>query len=154
MRRLTLLLATASLAACAKKEEAPPAPPPPPPAPVAPAPIDLATVAGTWNFNVMGMTGDSVLTTYTLVATGTTDGWMMTLKGRKPMALTVTVSGDSIMASAPEYESVLRKGQKVQTNTTLHLVGDKLMGTTMAHYRVKTADSLVTLRSEGTRAPK
>jgi hypothetical protein len=152
MRRLALVLSTLILAACAKKEA--PAPPPPPPAPPpAPAPINLASIAGMWNFKVMPATGDSVLTTYTLVVTADTTGWIMTLPKRKPMTLHVTVSGDSVMADAPQYESVLRKGVKVTTNSVFHVVGDKLMGTTMAHYTVTGPDSLVALRGEGTRAP-
>src|ERR1019366_8590600 len=149
MRRLALVLSTLILAACAKKEA--PAPPPPPPAPPpAPAPINLASIAGMWNFKVMPATGDSVLTTYTLVVPADTTGWLMTLPKRKPMTLHVTVSGDSVMADAPQYESVLRKGVKVTTNSVFHVVGDKLMGTTMAHYTVTGPDSLVALRGEGT----
>jgi hypothetical protein len=150
MRRLALALSTLMLAACAKKEE--PAPPPPPEAPPAPAPINLASVAGNWDFKVMPATGDSVVTTFTLVATGDTTGWTMTLPKRKALALKVTVSGDSVMTVSPQYESVLRKGMKVSTNSTFHMVGDKLVGTTIAHYAVKTADSVVNLRTEGTRA--
>lgn len=153
MRRLSLILAAVLLAACAKKEAAPEAVNTPA-APVAPAPINLATVAGTWSFNVMPATGDSVLTTYILVATSTTAGWTMYLPKRDPMTLQIMVMGDSIMATAPSYESVLRKGVKVTTNSIFHLVGDKLLGTTMAHYTVKGPDSLVALRAEGVKAPK
>ena len=150
MRRLALVLSASLLAACAKKE--PPPPPPPPMAPPAPAPINLASVAGMWSFKVMGATGDSVLTTYTLAATADTTGWVMTLKDRKPMAVHVTVSGDSVMVDAAPYASVLRKGQTVSTNSVMRLVGDKMVGTTTAHYS-KGADSLVKLRSEGTKMP-
>ena len=153
MRRLSLILAAVLLAACAKKEAAPEAVKTPA-APVAPAPINLATVAGTWSFKVMPATGDSVLTTYILVATSTTAGWTMYLPKRDPMTLQIMVMGDSIMAAAPSYESVLRKGVKVTTNSVFHLVGDKLLGTTMAHYTVKGPDSLVALRAEGVKAPK
>ena len=152
MRRLVLVLSALVLAACAKKEAPAPPPPPPPVAPPAPAPINLASVAGNWDFKVMLATGDSVVTTFTLVATGDTTGWTMTLPKRKPLALQVTTSGDSVMTVSPQYESVLRKGVKVSTNSTFHMVGDKLVGTTVAHYAVKTADSVVALRSEGTRA--
>jgi hypothetical protein len=123
-------------------------------APPAPAPINLGSVAGTWNFKTMPATGDSVLVTYTLIATADTTGWIMTLPNRKPMALHVTVSGDSVMTDSPQYESVLRKGVKVTTNGTLHLVGDKLVGTTVAHYTVTGPDSVRMLRTEGVRAPK
>jgi hypothetical protein len=152
MRRLVLVLSASLLAACAKKEA--PAPPPPPPmAPPAPAPINLASVAGTWTVRVMPATGDSTLLTYTMVATADTTGWIINLPKRKPMPVHVMVSGDSVMVAVAEYESVLRKGQRVSTTGAVHLVGDKLVGTTIAHY-AKGADSVVTLRTEGTRMPK
>ena len=150
MRRIALAVGLTLLAACAKKEE--PVPPPPPPAaPPAPAPINMSAVAGMWTFNVMGATSDSVLTTYSLTATADTSGWIMTLPNRKPMTLKVMVSGDSIVAESPEYESVLRKGVKVHTNSVFHMTGETLTGTTTAHYIIKGADSVVMLRSNGTK---
>lgn len=155
MRRLAFVLSAVLLVACAKKEPEPaPATPEPAAPPPAPAPIDLNAVAGTWEMKVMPATGDSVLTTYTLVATADTAGWVMTLPKRKPINLAITVSGDSVMSVAPTYESVLRKGTKVTTTSTFHLVGDKLTGTTVAHYTTAGADSVVMLRSEGTKVPK
>ena len=153
MRRLAMVVTAALLAGCAQKEATPEAAPAEPMAAPAPAPINLTTVAGTWEFKTMSATSDSVLTTGTLVATANTDGWMMTLPKRKPMALTITVSGDSIMSQSPPYESVLRKGVMVNTSTVYHLVDGKLMGTTMAHYS-KGADSVVVLRTEGVRKPQ
>jgi hypothetical protein len=35
----------------------------------------------------------------------------------------------------------------------MRLVDDKLVGTTIAHYQVSSADSVVTLSTVGTRAP-
>ncbi|MBK9547545.1 MAG: hypothetical protein IPO52_00190 [Gemmatimonadetes bacterium] len=154
MRRLMLVLSTAVVMGCAKKEETPPEVVTEPPAPVAPAPIDMAAVAGTWEMKTMGATSDSVLTTFTLEASADTAGWLMAFPKRTPMKLSITVSGDSIMSVSPQYESVLRKGAKVQTNTVFHLVGDKLVGRTTAHYTGAGADSVVTLRSEGTKLPK
>lgn len=149
MRRISVLVATAVLAGCAKKPEAPAAPPAAP----APAPINMASVAGMWSMKTMAAVGDSVLTTSTLTATADTSGWILTLPNRKPMTLHVVISGDSIMADAPSYESVLRKGVTVQTSSVYHLVGDKLMGTTKAHYSVTGPDSLVMLRTEGVKMP-
>lgn len=151
MRRLVLVLSASLLAACAKKEAPPP--PPPPMAPPAPAPINLASVAGTWTVKVMPATGDSTLLTYTMMATADTSGWIINLPNRKPMPMHVMVSGDSVMVAVASYESVLRKGQKVTTSGVIRLVGDKLVGTTVAHY-AKGPDSVVTLRTEGTRIPK
>lgn len=154
MRRLILVLSTAAVMGCAKKDEAPPETVAEPPAPVAPAPIDLAAVAGTWDVKTMGATNDSVLTTFTLEASADTAGWLMAFPKRTPMKLNITVSGDSIMSVSPEYESVLRKGVKVHTNTVWRLVGDKLVGHTLAHYAGAGPDSVLQLRSEGTKAPK
>lgn len=148
MKCLAMAVTAALLAGCAQKEATPEAAPAEPVA--APAPIDLASVAGTWEFKTMSATSDSVLTTGTLVATATTDGWTMTLPNRKPVTLTIMVSGDSIMAQSPPYESVLRKGVTVNTSTVYHLVDGKLMGTTTAHYS-KGADSVLALRTEGVR---
>lgn len=153
MRRLSLLLAAVLFAACAKKEAAPEATTAPA-ASKAPAPIDLATVAGTWSFKVMPATGDSVLTTYILVATANTAGWTMYLTGRDPITLQVMVMDDSIMATSPAYQSVLRKNVKVFTTSVFHMVDDKLIGHMMAHYTVKGPDSLVALRAEGVKAPR
>lgn len=154
MRRLMLVLSTAVMMGCAKKEETPPETVAEPPAPVAPAPIDMAAVAGTWDMQTMSATSDSVLTTFTLEASADTAGWLMAFPKRLPMKLNITVSGDSIMSVSPQYESVLRKGAKVQTNTVFHLVDGKLVGHTTAHYTGVGADSVVQLRSTGTKAQK
>ncbi len=152
MRPLRYLLGIALLAACAKEKPAatPALPPPPPPAP---APINLADVAGNWTFKVMPEASDSVLTTYTAHATAADTGWTMTLPKRKPIALKITASGDSILMTTPVFESVLRKNVKVFTQGALHLVGGKLVGTTTAHYTTTKPDSVVHLRFEGTKAP-
>lgn len=149
MRRIALTLTLVIVAACAKKEEEPPIVVPAPPT----ASIDLASVAGTWNMQVMGATSDSVLTTYTLNATAGTEGWVMNMPNRDPLTLRITVSGDSIMSEAPEFESVLRKGVKVRTTSVFHMSGDNLTGTTTAHYQITGADSVVILRTSGTRKP-
>lgn len=154
MRHLMLVLSTAVVMGCATKEEAPPEVVTEPPAPVAPAPIDMAAVAGTWEMKTMGATSDSVLTTYTLEATADTAGWLLAFPKRVPMKLSITIDADSIISMSPDYESVLRKGATVQTNTVFHLVGGKLIGHTTARYTGAGADSVVMLRSEGTKAPK
>ena len=65
----------------------------------------------------------------------------------------VAVAGDSIVTEAGPFESVLRKGVKVSTNSVLRLQNGKLVGTTIAHYATSGADSVRNLRIEGTRAP-
>ena len=147
MRRLVAALGAAVLVACSKAE-APPAEPP-----AAPPALNLADLAGTWSFQTRAEGSDSVLVSYTVNATGTTDGWMINLPDRPPMPMTVTVSGDSIMTRTGPYESVLRKGVQVSTEGVLRMVGGKLVGNTIAHYASAGADSVVRLRMEGTKNP-
>jgi hypothetical protein len=159
MRRTAILLTAVVLAACAKKDEtlmgAPTnAPPTAPVAPTAPAPIDLSKVAGTWAMKTTAVGSDSVLTTSIMIATADTAGWTLTLPNRKPVALKVMVMGDSVMIVSPEYESVLRKGMKVFTSGSYHMVGDSMIGNVTAHYKTKDADSVKALRSAGMKAPK
>lgn len=153
MRPLALLCCTAVLVSCAQPKPQPAADTTavaPPPA--APAPIALADVAGKWTVRVMPEMGDSTLTTYELTATADPGGWMMTLPKRKPMALRVSLGGDSIMTDVGPFESVLRKGAQVTTHSVMRLRDGMLVGTTTAHY-AKGPDSVRVLRQEGTRAP-
>ena len=61
------------------------------------------------------------------------------------------LSGDSVMASSPEYESALREGVRVKTNSVYHLVGDQLVGNTTAHDKVTGPDSVLMLHTIATR---
>ena len=147
MRRLVMSLGAAVLVGCAK-QEAPPAE-----APMAPAALNLADIAGSWTVNSMAEGSDSVLVTYTLTSTATGDAWTITLPGRDPMPTTVTVSGDSAMTLAGPFESVLRKGVQVTTTGVLRLADGKLVGTTVARYANAGADSVLRMRVEGTKNP-
>jgi hypothetical protein len=119
---------------------------------VASAPIALSDLAGTWHVRSTPQGGaDTTATEYTLTATGTTDGWKIKFANGLEVPVRVTASGDSIVTDAGPYTSVRRKGVKVTTRGVLRKDGDKLTGTTVAHYNVKTADSVLTLRSEGTK---
>ncbi|HEU5218084.1 MAG TPA: hypothetical protein VFU23_05460 [Gemmatimonadales bacterium] len=151
MRSLTLVVGAALLAACAKPE----APPAAEPAAAAPAPtVNLADVAGTWTVTTTPETSDSVLVTSTLVASADPAAWTLTLPGRPPMALRVSTSADTIIADGGPYESVLMKGVQVTTHSQYRLVDGKLVGMTVAHYQGrKTADSVRTLRTTGTKNP-
>jgi hypothetical protein len=119
------------------------------PAPAAPAPISLADLKGTWKMKTMAEGSDSVLINYTLDAADA--GWTLHFPKRPPIATKATADGDSIIADAGPYESVLRKGVKVTTHSVYRLQDGKLVGTTVAHYATKGADSVKNLRSEGTR---
>jgi hypothetical protein len=122
------------------------------PTPPAPPPISLADVAGKWSMTTMTEKGDSTLVKYELVATGDTTGWKFNFPKRKPVPAHVAVGGDSIIIDAGPFESVLRKGVQVTTHGVARLQGGKLVGTTVARYATRGADSVRNLTFEGTRA--
>jgi hypothetical protein len=117
-----------------------------------PAPVNLADVAGKWNARAVPTTGDTTPTNYVLTATASTTGWTIAFPGRAPIAAKVTVAGDSILVDAGPYPSVRRKGVQVSTNSVMRLLGASFVGTTAAHYNVKTADSVLMLNTTATRA--
>ena len=124
-----------------------------PAAPAAPAAVNLADVAGKWNMRAVPTSGtDTSATTYVLTATSKTSGWTITFPGRKAMPVKVAAEGDSITIAASNYPSARRKGVTVSTNGVVRLQNGSLTGTTTAHYKVKTADSVLTLTVTGTRA--
>lgn len=160
MRVVISCSTTLLLAACAKADapkvdtaaaSAPAAAPAPPPAP---APLALADVAGKWEMRATPASGtDTASTITTFTTTADTAGWTMTLPSGVAVPLHVVAAGDSVVTTSDVYSSVRRKGQKVHTVSTLRLADGKLKGTTVAHYHVKTADSVLVLNSEATRKP-
>jgi hypothetical protein len=121
------------------------------PAP-APAPINLADVAGKWDMHAVPVSGDTTSTNFVLTATGTTSGWSIKYPGRAAVPEQVTVAGDSIITTAGPYPSFRRKGVTVTTNGVFRLQNGSLVGLNTAHYKVKTADSVLVLNTTGTRA--
>ena len=158
--RTAALFASAAViaAACSRGEEAAKADSPaaaPAAAPAgaaAPAALTPAALAGKWNQETRAETGDSVLVRSEVNATADPAGWTITLPGRPPLPMKVTIAGDSIMTSVGPYESVLRKGVQVTTESVSHMQDGKLVGVTTAHYKTAGADSVVKLRSTMTRA--
>jgi hypothetical protein len=148
MARAALILVLPVVFACTKKDEVPAVDTAA--MATAPAPMD---VAGKWSFKVMPQDRDTVLTTYVLDATNDETGWKLTFPGRDPLDVRVlSVSPDSIVTETGPYPSAVQKGVKVNmVHTNMHMEGDKLVGTAIAHYDKKTADSVVTLRQEGIR---
>jgi len=115
--------------------------------------ISLADVAGKWKVRSTDEAGGTPAE-IELVATADTSGWTMTGSNGKPVPVrVVAVAGDSIITEAGPYESFVRKGQKVTTRTVSRLEGGKLVGTIEARYMTPGGDSVVQVRSEGTRAP-
>ena len=153
MRRLALFCSAILFVACTKAES----PPPdtgmaamPAPAPPAAAPISLSEVAGKYDVVGKNEAGDSTLVTYVLTATADTTGWSITFPNRKPVPVRiVSVAGDSVVMEAGPYESAIRKGVMVTTNTVNRWENGKLVGRTVAHYATKGPDSVRIVVSEG-----
>jgi hypothetical protein len=116
--------------------------------------IALADVAGRWAMRVMLMGGDSTLVTHELVATADRSGWRLMFPNRQPIpAQAVAVAGDSIVTVFGPYESVLRSGVQVTTRSVYRLRSGRLYGTTIAQYATHSPDSVLQVRSIGTKIP-
>lgn len=113
----------------------------------------LRSAAGAWAMIARPTAGrDSTATRVRLNATADTTGWTMVLGGQT-VPLHVRVSGDTIFSTSEPYSSVRRPGVMVRTTGTYMLDGDQLVGTTIAHYVVKGADSVRVFRTEAKRVP-
>ena len=158
MRVLVLSCSVALLVACSKADQdvatdtaagATGAP--------AAATISLADIAGRWNVTAKPESGtDTSSTRYVLNATADRAGWTITFAQRpqQPVAVrVVAVEGDSIVTEAGPFESVRRRGVQVTTRNVLRKEGDRLTGSTRARYASAGADTVLVLRTEGTRAP-
>jgi hypothetical protein len=119
------------------------------PAAEAPTPIALADLNGKWKMRVTPEESDSTLLEFTMDAAAS--GWTLHFPKRPPVTTKPVADGDSVVADAGPYESALRKGQKVTTHSVYRMQDGKLVGTTIAHYATKGADSVKTLHVEGTR---
>ncbi len=147
MRRFAILCCAAALAGCAKTENQTPAES----EAARPRPTSLADLAGTWTVKGMNEKKDSTLVTYQLKATADPTGWTIMFPNRQPIPARVSAGPSGIIMDAGPYESVLRKGVRVTTHAVVRLENGKLVGTTIAHYTVTTADSVRRIAMEGTR---
>jgi len=149
MRRVAALCCAAVLVACSKPENKP--------AEEAAAPpthrVSLADVAGHWTMKAMNEARDTTLVTYTMNATADTAGWTITFPNRSPIPIRVSSTDAGLVVDAGPYASVLRRGVQVSTHGVMRLEDGKLVGTTIAHYTVTTADSVRRIVTEGTRQP-
>jgi len=159
VRRVALASSTLLLlVACGKNEQAAKdsaaaAAAAPPPAAPAPA-LNLADFAGKWAMVSTPTDGkDTSSTKYTLTATADTAGWMIEFPSGVKAPMTVTVSGDSLISKTGVFSSQRRKNVKVFTEGSFRIQGGKLVGMTTAHYQGAGADSVLHLRTEGTKAP-
>lgn len=124
---------------------------------MAPAPsatgIALGDMKGEWRINAMPLDRDTILVSHQLWASDDTAAWRFKFDGRSDTIKVnvIAVEGDSIRVRVGPYLSGLRKDVQVVSDIAYRLQGGKLLGHITAHYAVPTADSLVHLRSEGTR---
>lgn len=138
MRRLAMCCFVLVLAGCGKSEQQ----------------FSLADVAGRWAVRTMAQGSDSVLVSFEMAAGADTSGWAFHFPEREPVPVrVVAVAGDSVVTDAGPYASVLRPGVQVSVHSVLRLQDGKLVGTSVARYSSAGADSVVTLRTEGTRVP-
>lgn len=138
------------LAACGAQEEEEPADAAPAAETGSMAGTSLADFAGTWeNTARLEGTPDPVVSTMTGSASG--NDWTMSLPGRDPVPLQVSIVGDSLIGQSAEYESVLRPGVMVTVRTASVLHGDMLMGNMVATYRTPEGEQRVTGTTEGRR---
>ena len=114
--------------------------------------LAASDIAGRWNMTAIPFSGDTTPTRFVLTATGNADDWTLTFPGRPPVPTRVRFDADSIITEAGPYESVRRKGVQVRTKGVMRLEGDSLVGTTIARYTTQGADSVLHLRTSGTRA--
>ena len=150
--RIAALLGCAVLTvSCTAKESAPPADTTAATVPAGPEPVALAHLAGIWNVTVRPEGKDSVATTYILNNTDTTD-WTFQFPNGKPSHQRVTaIHGDTVLLETDWYDSNVRKGLKVRTNSAVMEVDGKLMGRTTAHYQVSGPDTVRIYVTEGIR---
>ena len=151
MRIAALLVCAVVAVGCSSKEDAPAVDTMAVAPPAVPA-SSVASMSGMWNVNVMPVGRDTVLTSYVLNATDTTN-WTFTFTGRSdaiPMRVTGT-SGDTLLTEAGPFESGVRSGQQVSVKSKNWIQDGKLMSLVDANYAGTPADSIVKLRSEGTR---
>ena len=149
------------LAGCGKSDQAAKdsaaaaaAAPAPAPAPPPPAPFSLTDAAGKWQVRAVPESGtDTTATTYVLTATADTTGWLITFPTGVKVPMHVMVSGDSLISKTGTFASQRRKNVKVMTEGAFKIQGGKLVGTTIAHYAGAGADSVLRLRTEGTKMP-
>lgn len=151
-------VAVFTVGACAKKEQPPvdtaaAAPAPASTAVPAAAPaVTRADFAGRWNLVTRPEAGtDTTATRVVMVATADSGDWMMELPSKVKVPHHATFSGDSVMLKSEPYASMRRKGKQVWTEGVYRLENGKLVGSTIAHYAKSGADSLLLLRTEGTK---
>ncbi len=126
--------------------------PAPAPAPAAPS-LSPSDLAGKWQMQSVPESGkDTTPTKFVLTSTSDSTAVVAFPSGVK-VKQHVSFSGDSVMMKSDVFPSQRRKGVKVQTDVVSRLQGGKLTGMTTAHYSHAGPDSVLRLRTEGTKMP-
>jgi hypothetical protein len=141
MRPGLLLAPLAIVAGGAGAQNPPPKPKPvqvaaaAPQKPASNGSVTAATFRGTWEGKSMMGPSDSIVTTFAIIVSADGGTWMLQLPNRDLLPMRIaTIGGDSVVAEAGPYASVLRPGESVTTRMTGHLNGHLLAGTFEGHY--------------------
>src|SRR5690349_7808016 len=87
---------------------------------------DMSHVPTIWELRAMVGPHDSVIVTFTITV-GADHKWTMALPEHDPIPMRiVTTGGDSTVAEAGPYPSVLRKGETVNARYVAHFHGDEV----------------------------
>jgi hypothetical protein len=149
MRASLILLSLLFPIGCAGGDDAAPAADADAPATTMEAAATPADFAGTWGLTAM-LEGTAEPVPVTIV--GTEDGtFTLSLQEREPLALEVSMAGDSLVLVSPEYESVLRDGVMVSTRSAVVLVAGRMVGELTATYRTSEGTEVVSGTIEGDR---
>jgi hypothetical protein len=154
MRRpFLLILASLSLAACAKSETA--STDSAAMAPGGPAALTAADLDGTWSGVSMAETSDSVTSRWTAMRGATEHEVKLVLEGSKDtVVFTRTLDADSTVAtSAPYKPTTPPNSPMVVTRSVGRLSGGKLVGTSVTMLASKPDSVLSRGRWEATRVP-
>jgi hypothetical protein len=149
MRATTSLFVLLLLTACGGADDSAPATEQEmePAAVATPTPADFA---GEWQaIAMLEGTPDPVPVVLIGSADGTT--WTMILEDREPMALEVSMAGDSLIMESGQYESIMRDGVMVQIRTASVLQEGRLVGNIIATYSTPDGEQVVPGTMEGTR---
>jgi hypothetical protein len=123
----------------------------PPQTPAASVPISLSDVEGKWRMRILAVNVDTTVLEFGFVAVGDPSTWKLILPGRDPVPVRASTSGDSLIAEAGPYKSVLHEGATVAIRGVLRIRDNTLTGVTTAVYTGLGQDSVRYLRTEGTR---
>ena len=146
MRFAALLGCVALVTGCAKTEA-----PATDTAAAEPPHMSLTRLGYIWDMNVRPEGKDSVVTTYILNATDTTE-WNFAFTNGKPTRMTVTkVVGDTVYTDTDWFDSSVRPGLKAKSSSVVWLMDGKLVGKNTVKYQTTGPDTLRVYDVEGTR---